>query len=143
MLYNLNLLILFLMPKIYEYFGFVFYFYSNEHEPIHVHVIHNQQETIFELILQNPTSYCVVLLDLNMPVMNGYEFIEKTERKVFELDAVSYTYKAVYGGSELRVMQTVFLYNDLLYSITYTAHADRFDVHLEDVEMMLGAFRFR
>jgi hypothetical protein len=35
------------MPKIYEYFGFVFYFYSNEHEPIHVHVIHNQQETIF------------------------------------------------------------------------------------------------
>ena len=41
------------MPKIYEYFGFVFYFYSNEHEPIHVHVIHNQQETIFELILQN------------------------------------------------------------------------------------------
>lgn len=33
----------------------------------------------FELILQNPTSYCVVLLDLNMPVMNGYEFIEKMQ----------------------------------------------------------------
>ncbi len=26
------------MPKIFEYFGFVFFFYSNEHEPIHVHV---------------------------------------------------------------------------------------------------------
>ena len=24
------------MPKIYEYFGFIFFFYSNEHEPIHV-----------------------------------------------------------------------------------------------------------
>ena len=75
--------------------------------------------------------------------LSGYEFIEKTERKVFELDAVSYTYKAVYGGSELRVMQTVFVYEDLLYSITYTAHADRFDAHLEDVEKMLGEFRFR
>jgi hypothetical protein len=75
--------------------------------------------------------------------LSGYEFVERSERKVFELDAVSYTYKAVYGGSELRVMQTVFVYNDLLYSITYTAHADRFDAHLEDVEMMLGAFRFR
>ena len=29
------------MPKIYEYFGFVFFFYSNEHEPIHVHVMEN------------------------------------------------------------------------------------------------------
>ena len=28
------------MPKIFEYFGFVFFFYSNEHEPIHVHVTH-------------------------------------------------------------------------------------------------------
>ena len=41
------------MPKIYEYFGFVFYFYSNEHEPIHVHVAHDGCETIFELILQD------------------------------------------------------------------------------------------
>lgn len=27
------------MPKIYEYFGFIFFFYSSEYEPIHVHVI--------------------------------------------------------------------------------------------------------
>lgn len=26
------------MSKIYEYFGLIFYFWSNEHEPIHVHV---------------------------------------------------------------------------------------------------------
>lgn len=25
------------MPKLYEYFGLVVLFYSNEHEPIHVH----------------------------------------------------------------------------------------------------------
>lgn len=25
------------MPKLFEYFGILLYFYSNEHEPIHVH----------------------------------------------------------------------------------------------------------
>ena len=41
------------MPKIFEYFGFVFYFYSNEHEPVHVHVIHGDKESIFDLIMQD------------------------------------------------------------------------------------------
>ena len=41
------------MPKIFEYFGFIFYFYSNEHEPIHVHVLHGGRESIFDLIMRN------------------------------------------------------------------------------------------
>ncbi|MCR4914687.1 MAG: DUF4160 domain-containing protein [Prevotella sp.] len=41
------------MPKIFEYFGFIFYFFSNEHEPIHVHVIHGSKESIFDLIMMN------------------------------------------------------------------------------------------
>ena len=41
------------MPKIFEYFGFIFYFFSYEHEPIHVHVAHGDCETIFELIIEN------------------------------------------------------------------------------------------
>jgi len=39
------------MPKIYEYFGFVFFFFSNEHEPIHVHVIKGGSQSVFELII--------------------------------------------------------------------------------------------
>ena len=39
------------MPKIFEYFGFIFYFYSNEHEPVHVHVLHDSHESIFEIIM--------------------------------------------------------------------------------------------
>ena len=39
------------MPKIYEYFGFIFFFFSNEHEPIHVHVTKGGWQTIFELII--------------------------------------------------------------------------------------------
>lgn len=38
----------YIMPKIFEYFGFIFYFYSNEHEPIHVHVIHGGKESIYK-----------------------------------------------------------------------------------------------
>ena len=41
------------MPKIFEYFGFIFLFYSNEHEPIHVHVMMEGHEAIFEIMLEN------------------------------------------------------------------------------------------
>ena len=41
------------MPTIFEYFGFIFKFYSNEHEPIHVHVIKGGAETVFEIIVEN------------------------------------------------------------------------------------------
>jgi hypothetical protein len=41
------------MPKIYDYFGFTFFFYSNEHEPIHVHVVYQGAEVVFELVMEN------------------------------------------------------------------------------------------
>lgn len=68
------------MPKIFEYFGFVFYFYSNEHEPIHVHVIHNQQETIFELILENG-----VLVQIRQRSRAGYPMLSSKDAKTAEL----------------------------------------------------------
>ncbi len=37
------------MPTIFELFGFRFYFYSNEHLPIHVHIIKGDKEAKFEL----------------------------------------------------------------------------------------------
>jgi hypothetical protein len=39
------------MPKLYEYFGLVVYFYTNEHEPIHVHGSHQGAEHKAEIIL--------------------------------------------------------------------------------------------
>jgi hypothetical protein len=68
------------MPKIFEYFGFVFYFYSNEHEPIHVHVIHNQHETIFELILENG-----VLVQIKQRSRAGYPMLSSKDTKTAEL----------------------------------------------------------
>jgi hypothetical protein len=37
------------MPKIFEIDGFRFFFYSNEHEPIHVHVRYAGGEAVFEV----------------------------------------------------------------------------------------------
>lgn len=41
------------MPKIYEYFGIVFFLYPNDHEPIHAHAISGEGETIFEFHFEN------------------------------------------------------------------------------------------
>ncbi len=37
------------MPKIFEKDGFVFFFYSNEHRPIHVHVRYGGGEAVFHV----------------------------------------------------------------------------------------------
>ncbi|MEW6754550.1 MAG: DUF4160 domain-containing protein [Candidatus Latescibacterota bacterium] len=41
------------MPKLYEYFGLTVFFYSNEHEPIHVHGRYQGRESRAELVLYN------------------------------------------------------------------------------------------
>ena len=79
------------MPKIFEYFGFIFYFYSNKHEPIHVHVQHGSTESIFELIMMDGK-----LTDINIREKNGIqplsnkdkrtakEFIEKYHKNIID-----------------------------------------------------------
>ena len=41
------------MPKIFEYLGLIFFFYANEHLPIHVHVSFAEYESKFELEYEN------------------------------------------------------------------------------------------
>ena len=37
------------MPTIFEKYGYKFFFYSNEHRPIHVHVRHGDGEAVFNV----------------------------------------------------------------------------------------------
>ena len=67
------------MPKIFEYFGFIFFFYSNEHEPIHVHVLHNGHQSIFELIMMNGE-----LVDIRVREKAGEEPLNNKDKKVAE-----------------------------------------------------------
>lgn len=64
------------MPKIFEYFGFIFYFFSNEHEPIHVHVQHNGEESIFELIMMEGK-----LIEINVREKKGYNGLSEKDQK--------------------------------------------------------------
>ena len=41
------------MPKIYEYLGILIFFYSNEHEPIHVHARKGENESKAEFVIEN------------------------------------------------------------------------------------------
>lgn len=41
------------MPKLYEYMGLIILFYSNEHEPIHVHCKFQNKESKAEIIYEN------------------------------------------------------------------------------------------
>lgn len=41
------------MPKLYSYFGIIIMFYSNEHEPIHVHGKYQGSESKAEFIIEN------------------------------------------------------------------------------------------
>lgn len=37
------------MPEVFRFFGFSFFFFSKEHEPIHIHVEGNEGYAIFDL----------------------------------------------------------------------------------------------
>jgi hypothetical protein len=41
------------MPKLYEYFGLIILFYSNEHEPIHVHGKYQGTESKAEFVIDD------------------------------------------------------------------------------------------
>jgi len=41
------------MPKIFEYLGILVFFYSNEHEPIHVHAKKGEYECKAEFYIVN------------------------------------------------------------------------------------------
>ncbi len=79
------------MPKIFEYFGFIFYFYSNEHEPIHVHVQHGSSESIFELIMMGGKLIDIRTRDKggvpplsNKDKRTAKDFIEKYHKNIID-----------------------------------------------------------
>ena len=67
------------MPKIFEYFGFIFYFYSNEHDPIHVHVLHGGKESIFDLIMMNGA-----LVEISVREKKGAEPLPEKDKHIAE-----------------------------------------------------------
>lgn len=60
------------MPKLYVYYGLVVHFYSNEHDPIHVHGEFQGREAKAEIILRNGQITKIIFSDVaGMPPLRG------------------------------------------------------------------------
>ena len=66
------------MPKLYEYMGLVIFFYSNEHEPIHVHARHRDSEGKIEIIVEHGT-----IIKLNYKQVTGKKPLSQKDQKRF------------------------------------------------------------
>lgn len=67
------------MPKLYEYFGLIILFYSNEHEPIHVHGKYQGRESKAEIIFKDGKFVEVRIADVR-----GKEPLDKQNLKKFK-----------------------------------------------------------
>jgi hypothetical protein len=67
------------MPKLYEYFGLIVMFYSNEHEPVHVHGKCQGREGRAELIVLNGK-----VIEIRYSNVAGRQPLESSEHKFFE-----------------------------------------------------------
>lgn len=65
------------MPKIYEYLGYVFFFYANEHLPIHVHISFGEFESKIELMYENGS-----LKGLNVEAVKGKQPLSEKDLKI-------------------------------------------------------------
>lgn len=67
------------MPKLYEYFGLIILFYSNEHEPIHVHCKYQGMENKAEIVFENGK-----FVEVRIASVKGKEPLDSQNRKKFK-----------------------------------------------------------
>ncbi len=68
------------MPKLFEYFGLIILFYSNEHEPIHVHGKYQGREGKAELIVEDGQ-----VIDIRISIVRGKRSSEPNQLRDFKL----------------------------------------------------------
>jgi len=68
------------MPKLFEYLGIIIMFYSNEHEPIHVHGKFQGMESKAEILIEDGKVIDVVLKEVK-----GRKPLETSKAKDFKL----------------------------------------------------------
>ncbi len=68
------------MPRIYEYLGIVLFFYSNEHNPVHVHAQHGDYESKAEFYIENGE-----ITEIRIVNIKGREPLKGSLLKDFEI----------------------------------------------------------
>lgn len=67
------------VPKIYEYLGVLIFFYSNEHEPIHVHAKYGNFESKAEFIIEDGK-----IVEIKISAISGRRPLARNELKHFK-----------------------------------------------------------
>jgi hypothetical protein len=67
------------MPKIFEYLGIIIMFYSNEHEPIHVHGKYESFESKAEFIIEDGK-----IINIKVKKVKGKRELPPKELKEFK-----------------------------------------------------------
>jgi len=78
------------MPKIFEYLGILIFFYSNEHEPIHVHAKKGEFESKAEFYIVNGE-----ISEIKITNIKGAKPLKGKELKDFEIFLEKYADKIV------------------------------------------------
>jgi hypothetical protein len=78
------------MPKIFEYLGILIFFYSNEHEPIHVHGKYNGCESKAEFYIVDGK-----IIEIKIKLVKGSKPLTGTKLKDFEVLLENYADKIV------------------------------------------------
>lgn len=68
------------MPKLYEYFGLIFLFYSDDHDPLHLHVQYGDREGIVMLLIVEGK-----LVELRWRKKRGAEMLSEKEQREAEV----------------------------------------------------------
>lgn len=74
------------MPKLFEYLGLTLRFFSDEHEPIHIHAFYNECQTKVEFNIEDG-----IISSINYKKIQGYEVIP--EEKMKDLETLIEVYK--------------------------------------------------
>ena len=101
------------MPKLYEYFGLIVFFYSNEHEPIHVHGRYHGRESKAEIFYEN-----VELKDIIYSSVKNKWQLESNEMRKFKILVERYHNDIVSKWIDF------FVYNKHIDSVTITEKLD-------------------
>ena len=93
------------MPKLYEYFGLVILFYSQEHDPIHVHCKYQGKESKAEIVFEDGK-----FIEIRISKVKGKEPLDSQNLKKFK------RLVEVYRDDIVRKWVDFFVYNKVIES---------------------------
>lgn len=77
-------------PTLYEWQGIRFTFFANDHEPVHIHCIYNEFESICEFLLSNGK-----VIDLKWRSVEGSHQLPSTQKKMALRLVKKYKYEII------------------------------------------------